>query len=202
MFLILLLFFAINSYATADTETFVRVKNVAVNDVLNIRAYPDWRAPKVGEIIYNARCISRFECIYNSEEKRWCEIDYQGIYGWVYAKYIEAEHNLTVCKKNKIFSYIARIGTQDHYTKENIRIETAASIIWQDRANVHVFNKKDYEDEQDALFDHYQNRRKLAQALENNPLPAYISDEIIFSNPLIKVYFDAEITWVEVEIIE
>jgi len=48
--------------------------------------------------------------------------------------------------------YKARLSEKDHFSSSGQRLKTAAAILRQDRANFHVFNIKDAEDEYDETF--------------------------------------------------
>jgi uncharacterized protein YgiM (DUF1202 family) len=92
--------------AEADGPDFYRVSGVAADDVLNIRAEPTSQATKVGSIPPNADCVRNLGCqgglslqeftTLNQVEQarrlqqnpRWCQIQYQGIKGWVAGRYL------------------------------------------------------------------------------------------------------------------
>ncbi len=48
--------------------------------------------------------------------------------------------------------YKARLSEKDHFSSSGKRLTTAIAILRQDRANFHVFNIKDAEDESDEAF--------------------------------------------------
>ncbi len=48
--------------------------------------------------------------------------------------------------------YKARLGEKDHFSSSGKRLTTAVAILRQDRANFHVFNVRDAEDESDEIF--------------------------------------------------
>ncbi len=93
-------------FATASGPDHWKVRNVASNDVLNIREKTTWRSNKLGEIPYNGNCIQNLGCVggltfeesmnLSKEEKeiikmkrpRWCKIKYNGIEGWVSGRYL------------------------------------------------------------------------------------------------------------------
>jgi hypothetical protein len=92
--------------ATADGPDFYAVTSVAANDVLNIRAEPNAKARKVGEIPPDGTCVRNLGCQggltfqefteLSEEQKaerlrenpRWCEVEYRGIRGWVAGRYL------------------------------------------------------------------------------------------------------------------
>ena len=92
------------AYATADGPDFFMVRDVAADDVLNIRAEPNPRAEKIGEIppdgdgIENLGCeggLSFAEWLEATQEERdaserrvWCRIAYDGTEGWVAGRFL------------------------------------------------------------------------------------------------------------------
>ena len=104
--LALLLIISGFSLADADGPDYFKVNGVAINDVLNMHAKADSDVKKVGEIPPGADCVKNLGCkggltmsefIDLSKEKqaailrkrpRWCYVEYQGVQGWVSARYI------------------------------------------------------------------------------------------------------------------
>jgi hypothetical protein len=98
----------ISGIASADSDgpDSFRVIGVAKRDTLNIRAQPNARAPKVGEIPPDGTCIQNLDCqggltfqeftdLSSAEQKkrerenpRWCKVEYRGIIGWVAGRYL------------------------------------------------------------------------------------------------------------------
>jgi len=92
--------------ADADGPDFYVVHGVAKNDVLNVRAEADPHAPKVGEIPSDGECVRNLGCKgglsfqefmelspeqkkeRERENPRWCKVEYQGVTGWVNARYL------------------------------------------------------------------------------------------------------------------
>lgn len=92
--------------ADADGPDFYRVTGVPRDDVLNIRVAPEARAAKVGAIPPDGTCIRNLGCrggltfqeystLSKSEQARrqkenprWCRVEYQGVTGWVAARYL------------------------------------------------------------------------------------------------------------------
>jgi uncharacterized protein YraI len=92
--------------ADADGPDFYRVTGVSKGDVLNIRAAPEARAAKVGAIPPDGTCIRNLGCkgglsfeefstLSQSEQAkrlkqnpRWCQVEYQGVTGWVAGRYL------------------------------------------------------------------------------------------------------------------
>lgn len=108
-FLIPALILALNpgvSSADADGPDFFKVRNVAQNDTLNVRAEPNPRAAKVGEIPHDGTCIRNIECQgglnlleimdlspaarqkRERENPRWCKVEYRGVTGWVAGRHL------------------------------------------------------------------------------------------------------------------
>ncbi len=105
---ILLLVIILSGLALADADgpDYFKVNGVASNDVLNIRSKADPNAKKVGEIPPEAVCVKNLGCkggltmseftdLSKDEQAailrkrpRWCQVEYQGIKGWVSARYL------------------------------------------------------------------------------------------------------------------
>jgi uncharacterized protein YraI len=91
---------------TADGPDHYAVRDVAPGDVLNIRAEPSARAPRIGTIPHDGTCIRNLGCqggltfqefseLTPAQQKqrlrenpRWCRIEYQGVTGWVAGRYL------------------------------------------------------------------------------------------------------------------
>lgn len=104
---ILLLLYSDLSLAEADGPDYWRVRDVAKDDVLNIRSNASFTAPKTGEIPSDADCIKNMGCkggltyqefstLSGPEKKqvlrqrpRWCRISYRGTTGWVAGRYLQ-----------------------------------------------------------------------------------------------------------------
>lgn len=65
-------------------------------------------------------------------------------------------------------SYVARLSDADHHASDGYRLDTAAQIVRQDRANYHRFGSGDVEDEGDPWFRSTSARARLEQML-NRP---------------------------------
>lgn len=94
--------------ASADAEgpDFYQVTGVAANDTLAIRAKPNPRAAKIGEIPPDAICIRNLGCKGGltfrefselspverakrlKQNPRWCKVEHQGVTGWVAGRYL------------------------------------------------------------------------------------------------------------------
>ena len=93
--------------ATADGPDYWGVRDVAENDVLNMRSRPDFESPKVGEIPHDATCIRNMGCrgglTYEEfttlseaqkqqllkQRPRWCRVNYDGTTAWVAGRYLK-----------------------------------------------------------------------------------------------------------------
>lgn len=103
---LLMAVFCTDAGADADGPDYLRVVGVGDGDRLNIRAQPNARSTKVGEIPPNGKCIANRGCqgglsfaVYSTlnpseqakrlkENPRWCRIEYQGLIGWVAGRYL------------------------------------------------------------------------------------------------------------------
>lgn len=103
---LVLLLYSHTLLAEADGPDYWQVRDVEKNDVLNIRSNADFKAPKIGEIPHDARCIKNMGCkggltydefttLSDSEKQqiikqrpRWCRVSYQGTAGWVAGRYL------------------------------------------------------------------------------------------------------------------
>ena len=90
--------------ATADGPDYFMVRGVASDDVLNIRQEPDAGSRKIGEIPHDGNGIQNLGCegglSYGewqeaspaereaAERRRWCRIAYDGVEGWVAARFL------------------------------------------------------------------------------------------------------------------
>jgi hypothetical protein len=86
-----------------------------------------------------------------------------------------------------IESYTARLIDRDHYNSNGERLESAAAIIRQNRANFYVYGIRTDEDEPDAFFSRKSNRALLEQFLEHGAATQEAKNEIINGTPLIRV---------------
>jgi uncharacterized protein YraI len=102
----LLVALASAAHATADGPDHFAVRGVSAGHVLNIRAEPDAKAPRVGAIPATGTCIRNLGCRggltlnefstltpeeqerRQRENPRWCRIEYRGTTGWVAGRYL------------------------------------------------------------------------------------------------------------------
>jgi hypothetical protein len=83
--------------------------------------------------------------------------------------------------------YVARIGPQDHFNSNGVRLDNAAAIIRQDRANLYRFGKADPEDEPDSFFGSPENRALMEQMLRAGATAPSAERAIVNGTPLISV---------------
>jgi len=92
--------------ADADAPHYFKVNGVASNNALNMRSEADPDAKKAGEIPAAADCVKNLGCkggltmseftdLSKDEQAaslrkrpRWCHVEYNGIRGWVSARYL------------------------------------------------------------------------------------------------------------------
>ena len=98
---------AASASATADGPDYWGVRDVAEDDVLNMRSNPDFKSPKVGEIPHDATCIRNMGCkggltfkefstLSETQKQqvlrqrpRWCRVSYDGTTAWVAGRYLK-----------------------------------------------------------------------------------------------------------------
>lgn len=96
---LLLSLFSAQLLAEADGPDFYRVKDVATDDVLNIRKGPSSKAPIIGTIPPGADCLRNLGCEggptfeeftqgKKGSKPRWCRVEYKGTKGWVSGRYL------------------------------------------------------------------------------------------------------------------
>ena len=106
LFFLLLLLISHNVHAEADGPDYWRVHGVDGGDVLNIRREANATSEKIGEIPPDAQCIKNLNCTggltlnefttlseaqkekIKKERPRWCQIEFQGVTGWVAGRYL------------------------------------------------------------------------------------------------------------------
>lgn len=86
-----------------------------------------------------------------------------------------------------IDSYTARLSIDDHFNTEGVRLNSAAAVIRQDRANFHQFSIRDGEDTYDSVFDNVDNRATLERLLNNGNMSESMKQTIINRTSLIRV---------------
>jgi hypothetical protein len=96
--------------------------------------------------------------------------------------------------------YTTRIGPQDKVNSVGDRLETAAAILRQDRANYHRFDQADAEDEGDDVFDDRHERGRFERLMSRGVVRPDTARAIINGTPLVRVTVYA--TRMDVEVIE
>ena len=103
-------------------------------------------------------------------------------------------------------TYVARLSAKDHFNSSGGRLDSAAAIIRQDRANFHKFGRRDAEDESDDFFANARNRELLEKFLERGSATKNAIRAIMNGTPLVRVQvFTNERTgndYIQVSVIE
>ncbi|KAB0538100.1 hypothetical protein HNQ68_001869 [Pseudochrobactrum saccharolyticum] len=84
-------------------------------------------------------------------------------------------------------SYYARLSAEDHFNSAGKRLTSAAAIIRQDRANYHVYGKRDQEDEPDYTFSSKENRARFERMAAKGKFYDGTEKAILNGTPLIYV---------------
>src|SRR3984957_4211927 len=100
---------------------------------------------------------------------------------------------------NYVETYTTRLSPRDHYNSNGQRLQSAAAIIRQDRANYYVYGQRDPEDEPDSYFSSKGNRAGLEQLLDNGRATPDAIYRIVNGTPLIRV--DIYVTGIIVTIV-
>ena len=82
-----------------------------------------------------------------------------------------------------IESYCATLGPEDHFASDGYPLRDAAAIIRQDRANYHLFGKRDPGDENDSTFASKANRAKLEAMLKRGAIDRSARRAIVNGTP-------------------
>jgi hypothetical protein len=94
-------------------------------------------------------------------------------------------------------SYCTQISEKDKAASDGFRLTDAASIIRQDRANYHRFDRRDADDEGDTVFASAAARQSIPAMLKSGHIEPSIVDEIVQGTPRICVdVYGAQ--WIEV----
>lgn len=86
-----------------------------------------------------------------------------------------------------VCSYVARLGAADHFNSRGDRLNSAAAVIRQDRANFNLYNRIDKEDQGDLFFVSRENRALLDGMLPSTPGNAPAFRKIVNGQPLVAV---------------
>ena len=84
-------------------------------------------------------------------------------------------------------SYVARLSENDHYNSRGVPLRDAASILAQDRANVHRFNLWDGDDEPDTFFTTTARRQMMAAMLERGGISRSVRNSIVKFDVMVQV---------------
>lgn len=107
----------------------------------------------------------------------------------------------TVVAQGRVLAdYTARISAQDQVNSVGDRLETAAAILRQDRANYHRFDQADAEDEGDDVFDNRHERGRIERLMSRGVVRPDTARAIVNGTPLVRVTVYA--TRMDVEVIE
>jgi hypothetical protein len=85
-------------------------------------------------------------------------------------------------------SYVARLSDNDHYASDGYKLDTAAQVVRQDRANWHRFGRGDAEDDDDQWFGTADARARLERHLnQSGAMTQAVRREIMSGEPIVKV---------------
>ena len=127
-------------------------------------------------------------------EKKWRQVkvsggDHEGTKGWV--------HQCCIKPRGALDHYYAVLSEADHRNSSGKSLKSAASILRQDRANVHRFDKRDKRDRDDALYDDGK-RRVFLEKAARECLPKDVSKAIVTRKA--EVWVTTYPTWVDVQL--
>lgn len=84
-------------------------------------------------------------------------------------------------------SYNAVLSARDHYNSSGARLNSAAAVLAQDRANYHRFGRADRGDEWDGFFT-TQGRRQMIEGMLNRAgVSSYVRNAIVNSEVAVTV---------------
>lgn len=85
-------------------------------------------------------------------------------------------------------SYVARISSSDHFASDGYRLDTAAQMVRQDRANFHKFGIRDPEDDSDPWFRSTSSRARFEAMLnKSSAMSGATRSAIANGEPLVEV---------------
>ena len=93
---------------------------------------------------------------------------------------------VVVGEEAPIVVYRARLSYNDHRNSRGAELSGASSVVRQERANFHRYNIRDPEDEYDPMFDDYDRREWLSEAIEDSISPS-VERQILNGTPLVEV---------------
>ena len=88
-----------------------------------------------------------------------------------------------LAQSDPVESYCATLGEDDHFASDGYRLDNAAAIIRQDRANYHKFGIQDPSDENDSIFGSVANRARLEAMLRNGTIDRATERAIVRGTP-------------------
>lgn len=86
-----------------------------------------------------------------------------------------------------IASYVTVLSRHDHYNSSGTRLNSAAAVIAQDRANFHRFGRADPGDEWDGFFTSTGRRQMVDGMLNRAGVASYIRNTIINSEVVVSI---------------
>jgi hypothetical protein len=89
--------------------------------------------------------------------------------------------------QNLIESYTTQLSEQDHFSSRGERLQNAAAIIRQDRANYHKFGRCDPGDQHDAFFASATNREALEDLINAGTSEPSAIRSIVNGTPMVRV---------------
>jgi hypothetical protein len=89
--------------------------------------------------------------------------------------------------QNLIESYTTLLSEQDHFSSRGERLQNAAAIIRQDRANYHKFGRRDPGDQHDAFFASATNREALEDLINAGTSEPSAIGSIVNGTPMVRV---------------
>ena len=84
-------------------------------------------------------------------------------------------------------SYIAKLGSADHFNSSGARLTSVAAVLRQDRANFHRFGLRDAGDETDAYFHNKGNRAKMERLINRGSVTSAARRRILNGTPWVEV---------------
>ncbi len=88
-------------------------------------------------------------------------------YGWIPLAVAALAAMLGSAQADQLLgTYVARISDDDHHASDGYRLDTAAQMVRQDRANWHKFGRGDREDQDDPWFGSTAARAKFERMLD------------------------------------
>jgi hypothetical protein len=99
-----------------------------------------------------------------------------------------------------VASYVARLSSKDHINSSGAKLQTAADVIRQDRANYHKYGIRNTEDISDNIFDEAGSRANISNMLKHGHTTTSALQTIINGTPLVRVLVYRD--YIDVSIVE